>query len=136
MVRKIHNQPQSQRSRIAIKDVSNLLQFAAVILVTLFIAGVAAPSFLRPEAARNQALASGSLHTLTVARVTFTYTFWNLASAILGTLFGAVAVLLKTSPISPSLIARINGSLRQMHRKWRPARRSRRPSYLGSGLLS
>jgi len=97
------NQLKRERSTITIKDVSTVLQLVAVVLVTLFLAGIAAPSFLRAEAAGSHALASASLHTLTIARVPFTYTFWNLASAILGALFGAAAVLAISRQLGPAL---------------------------------
>lgn len=69
-------------------------------------------------------LASGSLHTLTIARIPFTYTFWNLASAILGALFGATAALAMSFQASPGSIARIGLAVCQMPWKWptvRPA---------------
>ena len=105
------NQIKKETSTFTIKDVSTVLELAAVVLVTLFLAGIAAPSFLRSEVAGSDALASGSLHTLTLARIAFTYTFWSLASAILGALFGAAAVLAMSSPASPGCIARIGRAL-------------------------
>src|SRR6202008_1257503 len=90
--------PATQASRIRIKRVFRLLQLLAAVLFALFFAGIAAPSFIRSELARNYALASGSLHALTIAHLTFTYTFWNLASALLGALFGAPVVLVDNSP--------------------------------------
>ena len=117
------NQLKRVRSTITIKDVSTVLELVGVVLVTLFLAGIAAPSFLRSETAGSHALASGSLHTLTIARIPFTYTFWNLASAILGALFGAAAVLAMSSPASPRSIPRIGRALCQMPWKWLPARR-------------
>jgi len=110
-----------------------VLELVAVVLVTLFLAGIAAPSFLRSETAGSHALASGSLHTLTIARIPFTYTFWNLASAILGALFGVAAVLAMNSPSRPGSIARIGRAHCQMPWKWLLARRNSRPSYISSG---
>jgi hypothetical protein len=128
------NQLKREKSSITIKDVSTVLQLAAVVLVTLFLAGIAAPSFLRSEAAGSHALISGSLHTLTIAHIPFTYTLWNLASAILGTLFGAAAVLAMSSTARASSIARIGRALCQMSWKWLLAHRKSRPSY-SSGYL-
>ena len=108
---------------MTIKDLSTAVGLVAVVLVTLFLAGIAAPSLLRSEAAGSHALASGSLHTLIIARIPFTYTFWNLASAILGALSGAAAVLAMSSPASPRSIARIGRALCQMPWKWLLARR-------------
>jgi hypothetical protein len=129
------NQFKRERSTITIKDVSTVLQLVAVVLVTLFLAGIAAPSFLRSEAAGSQALASGSLHTLTIARISFTYTFWNLVSAILGTLFGAAAVLAMSAPASSGSIARIIRARSQMTWKWLLAHRKSRPSYIRAYLM-
>jgi hypothetical protein len=117
------NQLKSERSTMTIRDVSTALELVAVVLVTLFLAGIAIPSLLRFEAAGSHALASGSLHTLTIARITFTYTFWNLASAILGALFGAAAVLAMSAPANPRSIARIGRALCQIPSKWLLARR-------------
>ena len=105
------NQIKKETSTLTIKGVSTVLELVAAVLVTLFLAGIAAPSFLRSEVAGSDALASGSLHTLTLARIAFTYTFWNLASALLGALFGAAAVLAMSSPASPGCIARIGRAL-------------------------
>jgi hypothetical protein len=118
-----------------IKDVSTVPELVAVMLVTLFLAGIAAPSFLRFETAGSHALASGSLHTLTIARIPFTYTLWNLASAILGALFGAAAVLAMSSPARRGSIARIGRALCQMPWKWLLARRNSRPSYISGYLM-
>jgi len=130
------NQLKRERSTITIKDVSTVLQLVAVVLVTLFLAGIAAPSFLRAEAAGSHALASASLHTLTIARVPFTYTFWNLASAILGALFGAAAVLAISSPARPGSITRIGRPLCQMAWKWLGPNRKSRPSYISGYLMN
>jgi len=125
------NQLKRHRNSITIRDVSTVLQSAAVVLVTLFLAGIAAPSFLRSEAAGSHALASGSLHTLTVARIPFTYTFWNLASALLGALFGAAAVMV----ISRGSIARIGRAICQMPWKSLFAHRKSRPSHFSGYLM-
>ena len=85
-------EPASQGSRMKTRKVFPVLQLFAAVLVALFLAGIVAPSILRYELAGNRALASGSLHSLTIAHITFTYTFWNLASAVLGALFGAAVV--------------------------------------------
>ena len=118
-----------------IKDVSTVPELVAVMLVTLFLAGIAAPSLLRSGAASSHALASGSLHTLTIARIPFTYTLWNLASAILGALFGAAAVLAMSSPASLGSISRIGRPLCQIPWKWLLARRKSRPSYISGYLM-
>ena len=129
------NQLKRERSTFTINGASTVLQLAAAVLVTLFLAGIAAPSFLRSGAAESHAVASGSLHTLTIAHIPFTYTFWNLASAILGALFGAAAVLAMSSPASLGSIARIGRAVCQMPWKWLLARRNSRPSYISGYLM-
>jgi hypothetical protein len=127
-------QPANQASRIRIKKVFRLLRLLIAVLFALFLAGIAAPSFLRSELDRNYALASGSLHSLTIAHIAFTYTFWNLASALLGALFGATVVLLGSSPARLSPVARIGHALQQMHWKSLLFRKKGRPSFIGSHL--
>ena len=129
------NQLKRERSTFTINGASTVLQLAAAVLVTLFLAGIAAPSLLRSGAAGSHALASGSLHTLTIARIPFTYTFWNLASAILGALFGAAAALAMSFPASPGSNARIGLAVCQMPWKWLLARRNSRPSYISGYLM-
>jgi hypothetical protein len=126
--------PANHTSRIRIKKVFRLLQLLIAVLVALFFAGIAAPSFIRSELAKNFALASGSLHSLTIAHITFTYTFWNLASALFGALFGATAVLLGSSPARLSPVARIGHALQQMRWKSLPFRKTGRPSFIGNHL--
>jgi hypothetical protein len=84
--------------------------------IALFMAGVAAPSFLRSGIATNHALPVGSLHTLALAGVPFTYRFKDLAFAILGALCGAaIALALDSSGAIPEA-ARV---LRTRPRDWK-----------------
>jgi hypothetical protein len=124
----------TQCNHMRIKKVFRLLQLLTAVLFALFFAGIAAPSFLRSELARSYALASGSLHSFTIAHLTFTYTFWNLASALLGALFGATAALLGSSPARLGPVARIGNALQQ--RRWKSLlfRKTGRPSFIGSHL--
>lgn len=127
-------QPANQASRMRVKKVFRLLQLVTAVLFALFFAGIAAPSFVRSELARNFALASGSLHSLTIAHITFTYTFWNLASALLGALFGASVVLVDSSPARLGCADRIGRAPWHMHWKWLLFRKDGRPSFIGSHL--
>ena len=111
-------EPASQGSRMETRKVFPVLQLFAAVLVALFLAGIVAPSILRYELAGNRALASGSLHSLTIAHITLTYTFWNLASAVLGALFGA-AVVAKSSPVRLGAAARIDRAFSHIQPKWR-----------------
>jgi hypothetical protein len=58
---------------------------------TLFIAGIVVPSLLRSDLATKEALAVGSLSTINIAGVAFSYTTQNVAFAVLGSLVGAMA---------------------------------------------
>jgi hypothetical protein len=106
-------QPANHASRMRVKKVFLFLQLWIAVLFALFFAGIAAPSLIRSELAGNHALASGSLHSLSIAHITFTYTLWNLASALLGALFGATVVLVDSSPTGLSPVARIGHALQQ-----------------------
>lgn len=68
-----------------------LLQLFIEVVVTLFIAGVIAPSVVRSELATNRALAAGSLRTIHIAGMALSYTYQNVAAAILGGLVAAMA---------------------------------------------
>ena len=83
----------------------------------LFIAGIAVPSFFRSATATNHAVAVGTLHTFTVAGITFTYMVENLGFAFLGALFGAAVALLIESPSALANATRIFRSLRQLNWK-------------------
>jgi len=61
------------------------------VVFALFIAGIVVPSFLRSDLATNKALAMGSLHTINIAGIAFSYTAQNVEFAILGALVGAMA---------------------------------------------
>jgi hypothetical protein len=61
------------------------------VVFTLFIAGIVVPSFLRSDLATNKAFAMGSLHTINIAGIAFSYTTQNVEFAILGALVGAMA---------------------------------------------
>ena len=124
-------EPASQRSRRKTRKGFPVLQLFAAVLVALFLAAIVAPNILRYESAGNRALASGSLHSLTIAHITFTYTFWNFASAVLGALFGA-AVVAKSSPVSLGAAARIDRAFSHIQAKRRLFHKNDRPTYVGS----
>jgi hypothetical protein len=68
-----------------------LFQLLLELVITLFLAGIVVPSLLRSDLATRRALAAGSLHVISVARMAFSYTNQNLAFAILGALAGTIA---------------------------------------------
>jgi len=69
----------------------SLLQLLFEVVITLFIAGIVVPSLLRSDLATKEALAAGSLYTINIAAIAFTYTTQNVEFAILGGLVGAMA---------------------------------------------
>lgn len=71
----------------------SVLQLASGVTLGLFFAGIVVPSLLRSEMATTHALVVGSLRALTIGRVTLLFTLQNLASALLGGLFGALLAL-------------------------------------------
>jgi hypothetical protein len=61
--------------------------------ITLFVAGIVAPSLLRSEFTTKEALAAGSLRTLNIAGIIFLYTRQNIESAVIGGLVGIMAAI-------------------------------------------
>jgi hypothetical protein len=102
-------QPTNGGNRMKIQKAQLLIG----VTISLFIAGIAIPSLLRSSMGTNH-LAAVSLHTLTIARVTFSYTFQNIAFAILGGLFGAAVALVINSPAAIANTTRIVRMLQQV----------------------
>lgn len=119
-------QPVNEGDRMKLQRALSLLQLLIGETIALFIAGIAVPSFLRSGTATNHALAAGSLHTLTIAPVTLSYTSQNLGFAILGALCGAATALVIDSPATIANTARIVRMLRNNSRR----------SYLGDRKLA
>ena len=60
------------------------------VVFILFIAGVVVPSLFRSVLATQEALAAGSLRTIDILGITFSYTTQNVEFAILGALVGTM----------------------------------------------
>src|SRR5437016_14594695 len=71
----------------------SLLQLLIEVVITLFIAGIVAPSLLRSDVAMKDALAVGSLHNVKIAGVVLSYTNQNVEFAIVAALVGTMAAL-------------------------------------------
>ena len=119
-------QTANEGNRMKLQRALSLLQLLIGETIGLFIAGIAVPSFLRCGTATNHALAARSLHILTIAQVTFSYTFQNVSFAILGMLCGAAMALAIDSPATIANAARIVRMLRKNGRR----------SYLGNRKLA
>ena len=61
--------------------------------VTLFVAGIIAPSLLRSAFATNMVMAVGGLHKIKIGGLAFSYTVQNIEFAILGGLAGTIAAI-------------------------------------------
>jgi len=75
-----------------------LLLLLVELAITLFVAGIVVPSFLRSGVDAKEALVRGSLHSISIARIAFSYTYENLGCAMLGMLTGAAAAFLIAYP--------------------------------------
>jgi hypothetical protein len=73
------------------EKVFSLVQLLIEVVITLFIAGFIVPSFVRSDLATKEALAAGSLRTISIAGIALSYTYQNVEFAILGALVGATA---------------------------------------------
>jgi len=80
----------------------SLVQLLIEVVITLFIAGIVAPTLLRSDVAAKEALAGGYLHTVNVAGVVLSYTNQNVEFAILGGIVGAIAAFAIASPTTTS----------------------------------
>jgi len=110
-------QPANEGSRMKLERGLSLLQLLIGEAIGLFIAGIAVPTFFRSGTATNHAVAAGSLRTLTIAPVTFSYTLQNLGFAILGALCGGAIALAIYSPATIANTARVVRTLRKNGRR-------------------
>jgi hypothetical protein len=79
--------------------VLRLFQLSSVVTATLFLAGVVAPSLIRTESATERVSLGGSLQTMNIAGVSFSYKLGNIYAAALGVLFGTgIALVLNSLP--------------------------------------
>jgi hypothetical protein len=92
-VKKVHLSKQNAPSLILL-----LVELA----MTLFVAGIVVPSFLRFGVDAKEALVRGSLHSINIAGIAFSYTYENLGCAMLGMLTGPAAAFLIAYPVTMS----------------------------------
>ena len=71
-----------------------LLLLLVGLLMTFFVAGIAVPSLIRSGVDTNEGLVRGSLHSINVSGIAFSYTYGNMACAISGILTGAAVAFL------------------------------------------
>jgi hypothetical protein len=87
-----------KRDSMKRQNALSVLQLLIELAITLFIAGVIAPSLLRSAGATIKALARGAVHTINISGITFSYTYENVGFAILGSLAGATLAFAIASP--------------------------------------
>jgi hypothetical protein len=81
------------------QNAPSLLLLIVELTITLFVVGIVVPSFLRSGVDAKEALVRGSLHSISIARIAFSYTYENLGCAMLGMLTGAAAAFLIACPL-------------------------------------
>lgn len=127
-------QPTNGGNQRKIQKALSLLQLLSGVVIGLFIAGIVVPSFLRSGMATNSDLAVGSLRTLTIGGVAFTYTLQNLGLAMLGGLCGSLIAL---AIEFPAPIARtVRNLLMFLHVDWKGLPRQSGPSTVGHRKLA
>ena len=89
-----------KRVHFSKQNAPSLLLLLVELAITLFVAGIVVPSFLRSGVDAKEALVRGSLHSISIAGIAFSYTYENLGCAMLGMLTGAAAAFLIANPLS------------------------------------
>jgi hypothetical protein len=89
----------AKRVHLTKQNAPSLLLLLVELAMTLFVAGIVVPSFLRSGVDAKEALVRGSLHSISIARIAFSYTYENLVWAMLGMLTGAAAAFLIAGPL-------------------------------------
>ncbi len=119
-----------------IQKAPSVLQLAGCVTLGLFFAGIVVPSFLRSGMATNHALAVGSLRALTIGRVTRLFTLQNLASALLGGLFGTLIAVAIEFPGTLAKASRIFLPFRPVDWIGFLSRQPGRPGYVDERKLA
>jgi hypothetical protein len=107
----------SDRRRTRPYATFRFLELLAWEAMSVFVAGIAVPTFLWSHAAQWHGLAMGSLRSLTVGRISFRYTHQEVAFAIFGALVGTAAAWALYAPTTFSSRTKVARALQQGH--WR-----------------
>ena len=81
------------RNHRRVRKALSVLEPLSGVALSVFIAGILVPSFLRSGMATHHGLAVGFLHTPAIGGVKLSYTLENLSFAILGAMFGSLVAL-------------------------------------------
>ena len=121
-----------------VRKALSVLEPLSWVALSVFIAGILVPSFLRSGMAAHHGLAVGSLHTLSIGGVKLSYTLENLSFAILGATFGSLIALAIEFPGTFAKTTRNFPMFLQVDWKCFLSRRSgvRAASATGNGLNS
>jgi hypothetical protein len=79
------------------QKVIRVFQLSSVVVITLFLAGILAPSLMGFTRSANHRMFPSSLHTIKIAGIAVRYKLPKILAALLGTLFGAVIALVTAS---------------------------------------
>jgi hypothetical protein len=90
----------AKRVHLTKQNAPSLLLLLVELAMTLFVAGIVVPSFLRSGVDAKEALVRGSLHSFNIAGIVFSYTYENLGCAMLGMVTSAAAAFLIAYPVS------------------------------------
>jgi len=115
-----------------VRKALSVLEPLSGVALSVFIAGILVPSFLRSGMATHHGLAIGSLHTLTTGGVKLSYTLESLSFAILGAMFGSLIALAIEFPAMFAKTTRNFLMFWQVDCKCFFSRRSGRPSCIGN----
>ena len=89
-----------KRVHFSKQNAPSLFLLLVELAITLFVAGIVVPSFLRYGVDGKEVLVTGSLHSISIAGIAVSYTYENLGWALLGMLTGAAAAFLIAYPLS------------------------------------
>lgn len=120
----------NEDQRVKFQRSFSLLQLLIGETACLFLAGIVVPSLVRSAMVSKHALTAGSLHALSICGITFSYTFRNLAFAVLGGVFGAALALAIDSPETVAHATGVVRAFRPGFRKGMLHRNDRKGGYL------
>jgi hypothetical protein len=90
---------QVKRVHFSKQNAPSLFLLLVELAITLLVAGSIVPSLLRSGVDAREALVRGSLHSINIAGIVFSYTYENLGTAALGMLTGAAAAFFIVYPL-------------------------------------
>ena len=96
-----------KRVHFSKQNAPSLFLLLVELAITLLVAGSVVPSLLRSGVDAREALVRGSLHSINIAGIVFSYTYENLGTAALGMLTGAAAAFFIVYPLGDKTLKNI-----------------------------